>query len=980
MTRPTSFLFCALLVSLACEGPRPMPTDGAVPTRALGETCGDPSECISGFCVAVSDIRGVCSRPCTSARECPPGDNWDCAESVDPARPRLCGCEADADGEICGDGRDNDCNGRSDDCLVCGGALIAGDDDAHCGACFEACRPDEVCFSGDCRCRDPGETSCGGRCVDIASDARHCGACGNACRIGDECVDGTCSCPGARPDRCGEGCYDTSSDPAHCGGCGRACDPGLSCIDGACACPGQRPDLCADECVDRATDARHCGACGNACPAGTVCRDGACECGASTVADRCEGLGCVDLQRDAAHCGGCGDACEAGLVCRDGACACPSSATPDHCPGAGCVSLRTRADHCGACGSACPAGLGCVDGACVCPGGGEVVCGGECVDTRWDARHCGGCGTACAPGERCSGGACMCPSGLHCGGACVTEGPTHCGGCDLRCGPGEVCGGGACVCPSASQTSCGDGCFDLQTDALHCGDCDTSCGAGQSCVGGACVCPSGLTWCDVAGACVDLTGDGDHCGACGQTCGGASFCMSGTCRCSTWGATFCSSVSECVDTQTDPAHCGACDAACPANTSCRARRCECDDPSLTLCAGACIDTETDPASCGRCGYACVTGRVCREGACSCEAFAPGTQHRLTTTIDETDIQSAVAGAGGVGVLYRDVASSARTLRFRRLDALGTPVGAEVDLGVDATGRLAWTGTAWVVVWADYDGGHRLVLRRLDASGVAIGADTAIPATDETGAPLTSAPLLELTHSSTLGAVVAIRHRREVLVQALGDGSTPANPILVGESTDCDVAAAPSGAIGVLWDDASYASASLLFQQIEPDGSVISPQITVDSRHDGHLDLAHDGSDFAATYVAARVSGFTRVGQGVRVANGPGLSRRRDVAQHDDPSLFLYARPRIASASGVNVVSWNHGSSRELVGRLMAVRFTSTLTPLGPLEPLVTTPTVYRWLASPLVLTAPDRAVHLWHDTRYAQREVFAMSTHIPPCP
>lgn len=80
----------------------------------------------------------------------------------------------------------------------------------------------------------PGQTLCGGICVDLSSDANHCGACGNACPPGKFCVGGICStCPTGSVD-CSGNCVDTNTNANHCGGCGNICPPGYSCDGGSC--------------------------------------------------------------------------------------------------------------------------------------------------------------------------------------------------------------------------------------------------------------------------------------------------------------------------------------------------------------------------------------------------------------------------------------------------------------------------------------------------------------------------------------------------------------------------------------------------------------------------------------------------------------------------------------------------------------------------------------------------------------------------
>jgi len=94
-----------------------------------------------------------------------------------------------------------------------------------------------VCDAG---CEAPS-TSCGGACVNTATDKNNCGRCGNACTAVANsvtscaasnctftCNTGFSSCNGA--------CVDEQTDNGNCGGCGsaHACAAGLSCQSGTC--------------------------------------------------------------------------------------------------------------------------------------------------------------------------------------------------------------------------------------------------------------------------------------------------------------------------------------------------------------------------------------------------------------------------------------------------------------------------------------------------------------------------------------------------------------------------------------------------------------------------------------------------------------------------------------------------------------------------------------------------------------------------
>jgi alpha-tubulin suppressor-like RCC1 family protein len=146
-----------------------------------------------------------------------------------------------------------------------------------------------------------GLTACAGVCRDTRTDEAHCGACDNACAAGRSCLAGACSaCGAAGQPACGTSCNarltvcsgvcrDLTADVANCGACGNACGASALCRAAACVpcgragqptCAGAcaaRLTPCADTCRDLTADASHCGACGRACDAGAVCEAGACQ-------------------------------------------------------------------------------------------------------------------------------------------------------------------------------------------------------------------------------------------------------------------------------------------------------------------------------------------------------------------------------------------------------------------------------------------------------------------------------------------------------------------------------------------------------------------------------------------------------------------------------------------------------------------------------------------------------------------------------
>lgn len=436
---------------------------------AFGASCSVTEDCASLLCLEVSPGRGICTSPCRSALQCPAIPGWVCAAPREVA-DTICACRANSAVEICGDGLDNDCDGKADDCRMCNGIPAPENDPKNCGTCGNACNPAQTCISGDCKCPTATPLACTSICVDPDSDAQNCGSCGHACEPGQACSGGTCACPDStRPDSCSTGCVSLASDPSNCGSCGTACATGLTCTDGKCVCSDSaHPDLCDGvTCVDLSSDVSNCGACGKACATGQICDAGQCKC-PDLLPDLC-GDTCVDFASDSAHCGSCTNACATGLTCRAGACGCSDTT----------LSL----------------------------------CGGLCVDTQTSAANCGACDAACLPGETCSSGICACASGLHCNGACAAAGDTqNCGTCGNACSPSQVCSGGTCACQNTAQTVCGTECADLSSSTNHCGTCTTSCGQNQVCQSGVCkdiVCTASTRTC--------VSGDVYFCGATGTT-------------------------------------------------------------------------------------------------------------------------------------------------------------------------------------------------------------------------------------------------------------------------------------------------------------------------------------------------------------------------------------------------------------------------------------------------------------------------------
>jgi len=100
------------------------------------------------------------------------------------------------------------------DLVQCSGACVdLRSDPRHCGSCFAACAPDQVCgpvasnlengifAPSTCQATCPlidgyPATHCSGGCIYFGGSSAHCGACDASCPLGTHCNGGLCdTCP-----------------------------------------------------------------------------------------------------------------------------------------------------------------------------------------------------------------------------------------------------------------------------------------------------------------------------------------------------------------------------------------------------------------------------------------------------------------------------------------------------------------------------------------------------------------------------------------------------------------------------------------------------------------------------------------------------------------------------------------------------------------------------------------------------------------
>ncbi len=635
---------------------------GELSCDGLDNDCdGETDEALDGKAAAACGQLGVCAG--AAASRCVAGQ-WLCNLALLPDWESI---------EKTCDGKDNDCDGQTDEAPIC-------DDGIACT--IDACDATLGCI------HTPDNSTCqdGNPCtVDVCDVRLGCqkvprvGTCddGNPCTTGESCQGTSCVGGAATPCEDGSTCTANPCDPKK--GClsvpvspGSPCKPSDPCqLVGACTLGICQPVL-AKDCDD-----------GNPCTLDTCDNlDGACGHGAvpgpcddgsgCTADDTCVGKLCVGVPLPT-------------CCTEDSDCADDNGCTTDACQGGGCLNTVGPSDGlpCDD-GNACTAASECAAGSCAATQLAGCDDDNACTLDVCDPKS--GCkqlvlanGASCDDGDACNGVA-LCD-----GGVCNNSAPLDCdddnpctddtcnatGGCQnvantLGCDDGnactrdDACEGGACngvalVCDDdepCTDDACsfGQGCV-FAAKAGGCDDgsactVDDVCNGEQGCVGAPVDCDDGVACtadgCDAGTGCVhdgspfegvwcndgDNCTYGDHCesGAC--TAGGAIDCDDGNpCTAGTCNPATGRCVAALVDTPcVTPTGCasdavcgnGVCTGKAIKNCCTQSSGCQDGNPcTLDACekpAGTCSHTLLSGLSCSD-GSACTSGEVCQAGLC-----------------------------------------------------------------------------------------------------------------------------------------------------------------------------------------------------------------------------------------------------------------------------------------------------------------------------------------------------------------------------
>jgi hypothetical protein len=615
--------------------------------------CADPACATQSFCTSCTPSAEVCdgrdndcdglideggiTRPCGSMiGVCTVGTETCQPQSTPQPAGTWGACTGNTgSAEVC-DGRDNNCNGVSDEGLTrpCGvnrgqcrqGVQLCLGAGGFGGACIgEVTASAEVCDGIDNDC--DGMTD-----EDIASP----GSCGVA-GVGI-CTGGTIQCVGGRFQCVG----GTMARPETCNGldddCNGVVDDGLP-AGGTCQPMGMMIPV---DAMGRAI---------GACRLGTqLCRAGATVCDGAIgpsmeicngIDDDCDGM--IDEGLDGSACGSMVGACRAGVRrCMMGREVCDGEVRPsaevcdgidNDCDGETDEGNPGGGGACGSMVGSCSSGVNvCRGGRIVCDGargpqpevcdGLDNDCNGMIDDGIPEGGACGSSMGRCMPGvQRCVMGRMVCEGGVgpraeecNCidddcdgmidemgaGGTALCGGDSVCAGAP-SCGCLRPCGSGEFPCPA------GRTCQDVGGQRLCVGDpcAGVNCAAGQVCSNGACrgLC-DGVT-CDSPLVCNPMTGRcvSNDCRTL-NNCASNELCIGGRCVMDRCAGVNCPMGQACYD--------GTCAPSCAGVMCPDGQRCD---------RGACVPSTTNPCS----TVTCDANRVCNPATGMCEISRCGPQ-------------------------------------------------------------------------------------------------------------------------------------------------------------------------------------------------------------------------------------------------------------------------------------------------------------------------------------------------------------------
>ena len=624
-----------------------------------GQSCDNPSDCVSGDCSGADGVDGNADGVCGGG----------CNNGVQD------GSETDVDcGGECGKCMSNLACSTDSDCVVSGVCRES--------LCVSACYEDDDCMNGSCLPPDDPNNptanrpeaerlgicvSCYNNIADWGEAGVDCGAaCGNFCPLGSscnvdldchsgQCVDSVCSSVAPANPLCANGDRDQDETGTDCGGVclledkqcgdGAGCESDDDCISGTCAWDGAAGTCisCSDgvqngDETDVDCGGSSCQRCRSAQPDGTPAQ--MCAGDSDCVEGMCRRGGVGGMTRMCMSCfNGVRDYLEGDADCGTGCPRlCPNTEPPTSCFTDGdCVSGYCRQGGRGSPGTSDPTGSCvevdtalCTDGALTAELETGVDCGGDC---RALGFLCGA-NEGCMDDNDCAGGVCddsgtdnnndlgACVScddgaqngdetGVDCGGA-------ECGSCPdgVGCTGDSDCQSGQCT--SGTCTSCDNGLLDGDETGTDCGGATcralSLCGPGDGCADDN-DCRTGS--CE-SSVCVDVPTGEQLCASTGTgtSCGGAA-CLALGLQCANGDG--CEQGADCLSGFCDDGLCVSCADGTQNNGETDV---DCGGPNCASCVpagGDCADS-SDPTTCSVPAQNCVSDSDCSSGEC----FTPTT--------------------------------------------------------------------------------------------------------------------------------------------------------------------------------------------------------------------------------------------------------------------------------------------------------------------------------------------------------------------